>query len=105
MPRLAVAAHLAHLFEEMPADDDDDATGNGGSEPTPLPVVLTAAARTELAERAAERQDGIGASTRPISARAPRTRMPHHAARLAGGHGSATTTTTSAIAGKARIIL
>ena len=56
-PRFAVAAHLARLSEED--DDGDDATG-GASEPAPLPVALTDAARAELAERAAERHDWIG---------------------------------------------
>jgi len=72
-PRFAVEAHLARLFDEERAgeDDTDDDRGDhsdhhgGEAEPLPLPVKLTDEARTELAERAANRHDWIGEMGRP----------------------------------------
>ena len=59
-PRFAVEAHLARLFK---ADGEDGA--GGGSTPTPWPVEPADETRAELAERAADRHDWIGAAGRP----------------------------------------
>ncbi|MEX1157391.1 MAG: IS1182 family transposase, partial [Thermomicrobiales bacterium] len=72
-PRFAVEAHLTRLFVEERAgeDDSDDDRGDhrdqhgGEDEPIPLPVMLTDEARTELAERAANRHDWIAEMGRP----------------------------------------
>ena len=69
-PRFAVEAHLARLFvtEGDPGGDDggsghaDDA---GGDAPAPLPGTLTETAPADLAERAAQRHDGIRRAGRP----------------------------------------
>jgi transposase len=69
-PRFAVEAHLAHLFAQ--ADDDgngDDQTGEpdgtGGEPPVRLPMDLTDEARSQLADRAAQRHDSLGSAGRP----------------------------------------
>jgi len=62
-PRFAVEAHLTRLFDETDGGDDEDTGGESG--PTHLPVALTEEARTELAERAADRHDWIGKAGRP----------------------------------------
>jgi transposase len=62
-PRFAGAAHLARLFGTNSEDSGEDAGGNSG--PTRLPVALTPAVRTDLAERAADRHDWIGEPGRP----------------------------------------
>ena len=70
-PRFAVEAYLTQLFT-MDGDDAADAGGDdnpdgedGGDGPAKLPVELTDAARTELAQAAAARQDWIGQAGRP----------------------------------------
>jgi transposase len=72
-PRFAVETHLTRLFVEARAGEDDRDDDRGDhrdqhgreDEPLPLPVVLTDEARTELAERAADRHDWIGEMGRP----------------------------------------
>src|SRR5215213_68255 len=54
-PRFAVEAHVEQLFEKT--DEGGDDGSGGGSEPIPLPVALTDAARDDLAERAVGRRD------------------------------------------------
>src|SRR5436190_2287238 len=76
-PRFAVEAHLARLFPPDGTDEtEDDAAPDGGGDqlgaapvPTPLPVVLTDAARAALAARTAERHDWVAQLGRPESAR------------------------------------
>ena len=70
-PRFAVETHLAQLFP-LDGDDaaneggDEDPDGeDGGDGPAQLPIELTDAARTELAQRAATRHDWIGHAGRP----------------------------------------
>jgi transposase len=62
-PRFAVEAHLARLFAENGGNGDED-TG-GDSRLAHLPVAMTEKAHADLAERAAERHDWIGAAGRP----------------------------------------
>jgi transposase len=62
-PRFAVEAHLTRLFEESDKEGGDDPGGDSG--PTDMPVLLTEAARADLAERAADRHDWIGETGRP----------------------------------------
>ena len=69
-PRFAVESHLAHLFAQ--ADDDgngDDQPGEpdgtGGEPPVRLPIDLTDAARSQLADRAAQRHAWLGSAGRP----------------------------------------
>jgi transposase len=70
-PRFAVEAHLARLFaaageEETPRQTDDASVEeDGAGAPASLPVTLTEAARTELAQIAAIRHDRIGEAGRP----------------------------------------
>jgi transposase len=68
-PRFAVAAHLAQLFaqEDDGAGEDraGDPDGTGRDAPARLPIDLTDEARSELAERAAQRHDWIGRAGRP----------------------------------------
>jgi len=69
-PRFAVEAHLSHLFEaandDSPEDDGSgELVGEGGDEPVRLPVALTEAAQTELAEWAGQRHAWIGQAGRP----------------------------------------
>ena len=69
-PRFAVEAHLVQLFAA--AEDEGDGgdssggpIGEGGDEPVRLPVALTEPAQAALAERAAQRHDGIAQAGRP----------------------------------------
>jgi transposase len=62
-PRFAVEAHLARLFAEQPARDDDDPRGEPSA--SPLPVVLTEEAHADLSERASDRHDWLGGMGRP----------------------------------------
>jgi IS5 family transposase len=62
-PRFAVEAHIARLFKEQIESNNGDPRGE--PKPTPLPVVLTEEARTELTECAADRHDWIGGMGRP----------------------------------------
>jgi transposase len=70
-PRFAVEAHLERLFaaagEERALGQPDDAPveQEGAGTPVSLPVTLTEAARTELAQSAAARHDWIGEAGRP----------------------------------------
>ena len=70
-PRFAVEAHLARLFaaagEEGTPGQPDDAPveKDGAGALVSLPVTLTEAARTELAQIAAARHDWIGEAGRP----------------------------------------
>jgi hypothetical protein len=68
-PRFAVEAHLAQLFaQEEDGDGEDragDPDGTGSDAPARLPIDLTDEARSELAERAAQRHDWIGRAGRP----------------------------------------
>jgi hypothetical protein len=67
-PRFAVEAHLAQLFaQEEDGDGEDragDPDGTGSDAPARLPIDLTDEARSELAERAAQRHDWIGRAGR-----------------------------------------
>jgi transposase len=68
-PRFAVEAHLARLFAQADDGDGEDRTGDpgatGSDAPARLPIDLTDEARSELAERAAQRHDWIGRAGRP----------------------------------------
>src|SRR4051812_4608775 len=68
-PRFAVEAHLAHLFTQQEAGDGEDRTGDpdgtGGEAPARLPIDLTDEARSQLADRAAQRHDWLGSAGRP----------------------------------------
>lgn len=69
-PRFAVEAHLARLFamaedEGGGGEESGGAAEEGDEAPMRLPVVLTEAAPTELAEDAAAHHDWIGCAGRP----------------------------------------
>src|SRR5829696_4789142 len=68
-PRFAIEAHLAQLFAQEDDGDGEDRTGDpgatGSDAPARLPIDLTDEARSELAERAAQRHDWIGRAGRP----------------------------------------
>ncbi len=69
--RFAVETHLAQLFAASGEDEPPDPAADGPEQdeariaPVSLPVALTEAAQTALAERAATRHDWIGAAGRP----------------------------------------
>lgn len=72
-PRFAVEAHLAQLFapeddgdgEDRTGDPTGDPDGTGSDPPMRLPAGLTDEARSQLAERAAQRHDWLGGAGRP----------------------------------------
>jgi transposase len=68
-PRFAVEAHLARLFASEEdgdgTDRTDDPGGTGGEAPARLPIDLTDAARSQLADCAAQRHDWLGSAGRP----------------------------------------
>jgi hypothetical protein len=68
-PRFAVEAHLAHLFAAENDGDEEDQTddpdGTGGEAPARLPIDLTDEARSQFADRAAQRHDWLGSAGRP----------------------------------------
>jgi hypothetical protein len=70
-PRLAVEAHLAHLFATEAADADDRGGGEApdesaeGVQPARWPVALREDTQEDAAESTAPRRDGIGQAGRP----------------------------------------
>jgi transposase len=64
-PRFAVEAHLATLFTAAAADTPSTDDSEDGEGVMPLPIDLTAEARTALADAAARRHDWVGGAGRP----------------------------------------